>query len=74
MDGRRVDKVPKGWETLREIAAAEGIKPESARRKLNDAVAAGYVEARKFRVWTGKQMAMVTHWRFPKQLGDRRKD
>lgn len=59
------EPIPKGWESLKDIAAAERVLPETARRQLKRAEAAGLVEAKKFRVYTGHQMNMVTHWRFP---------
>ena len=67
------DVIPDDWESLDAIAAAEGLQPETARKLLRSAVAAGAVEARKFRVFTGHQMAMVTYWRFPKDAGKGRR-
>ena len=65
--------IPDDWESLDAIAAAEGLQPETARKLLKGAVAAGAVEAKKFRVYTGHQMAMVTYWRFPKEAGKGRR-
>lgn len=62
----RVDKIPAGWESLYDIAKIEGKTPETCRRPLNEAVRAGLIKGKLFKVRVGGQVRGVKYYKFPK--------
>jgi len=59
----QADKVPKGWRTMREIAAQEGHDASWAKRKVALLLAAGLWEEKPFRIVTKTGLRPVPHYR-----------
>jgi len=57
------DEVPKGWETVRQMAKRKGLSRERIQQQMADFVAAGLVERRPFRIVIGGTVRTVPHYR-----------
>jgi predicted transcriptional regulator len=59
----QVDEVPEGWRTADQIAAEAGKSTPTACRYLKQAIAAGLVEMRPYRIRSGTRVYPVPHYR-----------
>ena len=57
------DTVPPGWRTSRQWAEAWKIPHSSASKYLRDGEEQGLIEARRFRIVTGRGVYPVPHYR-----------
>lgn len=57
------DEVPKGWETVRQMAQRRGLSRERIQHQMAGFVAAGLVERKKFRIVIGGAIRPVPHYR-----------
>ena len=60
---KRAEKVPEGWKTSAQVAAAMGMCEEMGKVKCKQLVAAGLAERREFRVKWGKMVRPRPHYR-----------
>ena len=54
---------PEGWQTINQYAEAGGVQCAQAGNILRQALAAGLVERRQFRIMTGAGVRPVLHYR-----------
>ena len=60
---QRIEAVPAGWKTAREIGEQLGMCYEMAKLKAKELVAAGLAERRDFRVKWGRGIRGLSHYR-----------
>ena len=60
---QRVEAVPPGWKTAREVGEQLGVCYEMAKIKCKDLVDAGFAERKDFRVKWGKGIRGTPHYR-----------
>ena len=60
---QRVETVPPGWKTAREVGEQLGVCYEMAKLKCADLVAAGLAERKDFRVKWGRGIRGTPHYR-----------
>ena len=58
-----VDRIPDGWYTTRQVAVDKGMSRVQASRLIRDAVEAGTLTVRQFRIKTGSMTRLVPHYR-----------
>jgi len=58
----KIDEVPEGWLTVREIAAQTGMSEGHTWKRLRHATKDGRVHRREFMIRTGKVIKRVTHY------------
>jgi predicted DNA-binding ArsR family transcriptional regulator len=64
---KRCDKLPPGWMTLEEMGQKEGYSGATAFRSIaNQALDAGLIETKKFRVVWGDLVRARPHYRYTK--------
>lgn len=63
----KADRVPPGWLTLDQLARREGYaQPRCFLRVRDEALRAGFLERRDFRVLWGNFLRRRTHYRYTK--------
>ena len=61
----KVDRVPDGWHTAKQLMQAWQVSESTAQRMIDRATAAGIAERRKFRIQVSPDhYYRVTHYRF----------
>jgi hypothetical protein len=60
-----IETPPPGWQTARELGESSGYASSHSQRIIAEAVAAGMLECRKFRVRCGSRVYPVPHYRRP---------
>jgi len=63
---QRVETVPPGWKTAREVGEQLGVCYEMAKLKCAELVAAGLAERKDFRVKWGRGIRGLPHYRLVK--------
>jgi hypothetical protein len=54
--------VPHGWMTIKQMMEQSPLSECRLRIRIKAMVKHGKLEERKFRIWTGHQLAMTTHY------------
>ena len=57
------DEVPKGWETTKQMAKRKGLSVCRIQAQMNNLLAAGLVERKRFRIVIGGVVRAVSHYR-----------
>lgn len=58
-----VEAVPDGWQTTRQIASESGKSTARTAEILREALAAGLIEVRNFRIRSGGRVYPIPHYR-----------
>lgn len=58
-----IEAVPAGWQTARQIASESGKSTARTAEILRDALAAGLIEVRNFRIRSGGRVYPIPHYR-----------
>jgi hypothetical protein len=66
LDAKKSDKVPAGWFTADQIFEANAYSNSHARRIIYDAVKAGLMERKEYRILSGSYLRKVPHYRLKK--------
>ena len=58
-----IETVPDDWKTARELVRESGYKPAQGGRIIMEALNAGLLESRAFRIRSGQRVYPVPHYR-----------